>query len=125
MIKKILIAIIGGIMSLQFASFTLADDSQSVIEAIVSDPNYYDGKEVTVEGEVEKVHHTKSGSGDPYTLFRLHDDEDNKVGVYSKGNLQISRGTKLRVRGKFKKEKQALIFKFKNVIKAKEVEEIG
>lgn len=124
MIKKVLIAMIMGAMYLQLPNSSIAADLDSVIEVLVSNPGDYDGKEVTVEGVVEKVHHAQSGSGNPYTLFRLLDNEDNKVGVYTKGRLEISEGNKLRVTGKFKKEKQALIFKFKNVIKAKEVEKI-
>jgi len=64
-------------------------------------------------------------SGDPYTLLRLHDGEHNKIGVYSKGKLSINEGAKIRVTGIFKKEKGNFLVKFKNVIKAKQVEEIG
>ncbi|HSE83842.1 MAG TPA: hypothetical protein VLB01_04790 [Thermodesulfobacteriota bacterium] len=124
MIRGIILGITAGLLYLQPVSFVFADDSQSVIEVIVSNPGQYDGKEVTVEGEVEKVHHTKSFSGDPYTLFRLEDNEDNEVGVYTKGHLDISKGAKVRVMGKFSKEKKYVIYKFKNVIKAKEVEKI-
>ncbi|HEX3034589.1 MAG TPA: hypothetical protein VHT73_05560 [Thermodesulfobacteriota bacterium] len=127
MIRGIIIGIIAGLLYLQPVGVVFADDSQSIIEAIVSNPGQYDGKVVTVEGEVEKVRHTKSFSGDSYTLFRLEDledNEDNEVGVYTKGHLKISRGAKVRVMGKFSKEKKYVIYKFKNVIKAKEVEKI-
>ncbi len=124
MIRGIIIGIIAGLLYLQPVSVVFTDDLQSIIEVIVSNPGRYDGKVVTVEGEVEKVHHTKSFSGDPYTLFRLEDNEDNEVGVYTKGHLDISKGAKVRVMGRFSKEKKYVIYKFKNVIKAKEVERI-
>ena len=124
MIRKVLVGIVMGFVYLQSINFVFADDLQSIIEVITSNPGLYDGKEVTVEGEVEKVHHTKSFSGDPYTLFKLEDDEDNEVGVYTKGHLDISKGAKVRVMGKFSKEKKYVIYKFKNIIKAKEIEEI-
>jgi hypothetical protein len=133
MTKKILVLIVAfaGFMHLQFATFALADetqisrDSEQIpIKGIISNPVYYDGKNITVEGQVEKIHYTTS-SGEPYTLLRLHDGEHNSIGVYSKGHLTISGGAKVRVTGTFKKEKGNWIFKFKNVLKAKQVEEMG
>ena len=116
-----------------FLNFTLADSTEKSgadtieisIKGVILNPKYYDGKNITIEGEVEKVHHMTYFSGDPYTLLRLHDGEHNKIGVYSKGNLSINEGAKIRVTGIFKKEKGNFLIKFKNVIKAKQVEEIG
>jgi len=124
MLRKALILIVAGALNLQFAAFA-DDDIESSIERVISNPLYYDGKEVVVEGEVEKIKYTTSSSGNHYTLFKLNDDEQNSIGVYTKGRLPISEGSKVRVMGKFKKEKRYAIFKFKNVIKAKEVEKAG
>jgi hypothetical protein len=118
-------------MQLQFTAFALTDKDytdyvQIPIRGLVSDPGYYDGKKVTVEGGVKEVHYTTSGSGNPYTLFKLHDGDQNEVGVYYKGHFPISKGNKVRVVGKFNKEKRAAFFlKFKNIIKANQVEKIG
>ena len=125
MLKKILVIMIASALYLQSTASSRADDRDSEIERIVSNPVYYDGREVVVEGEVKKIKYTTSSSGNPYTLFNLLDDEENSVGVYSKGRIPIFKGTKVRVIGKFKKEKRYAIFKFKNVIKAKEVEKTG
>lgn len=125
MLKKILILMTAVALHLQSTASIQADDIDSEIERIVSDPGYYHGKEVVVEGEVEKIKYTTSSSGNPYTFFKLHDDEENSVGVYTKGRIPIFKGAKVRVMGKFKKEKSYAIFKFKNVIKAKEVEKTG
>jgi hypothetical protein len=121
--RDILVLIITAFASLQFTTFTFADDGQFSIKELISDPVYYDGKEITVEGEVEKIHHT-TRNGTPYTLFRMYDREQNSIGVYSKGYIPISRGTKVKVVGEFKKEKRVIIFTFKNIIKAHRVEEI-
>ncbi len=110
MIKRILILMVAGFVNWQFTTFTFADDEQVLIKDVISNPIYYDGKKVTVEGEVEKIHYT-TRNGTPYTLFRLHDSENNLIGVFSKGRLSISKGTRVRVTGWFKKEKRALIFK--------------
>ena len=127
MIKKVLILILAGFIHLQFTGFVLSDTdyAQISIKGVISDPVYYDGKKITVEGEVEKVHYTTSDSGNPYTLFQLHDGDQNEVGVYYKGHLPISKGNRVRVIGKFIKEKRAAFFlKFKNIIKANQVEKI-
>jgi len=126
MATKLLFLMIAGLTSWQFTTFVLGDDGQVSIsiKGVVSNPVYYDGKKITVEGEVERVHYTTSGGG-PYTLFRLSDSEHNLIGVFLEGHLPISIGTKVRVTGEFKKEEQVtLIFKFKNVIEAERVEKI-
>lgn len=107
------------------ANMDYTDYTKIPIKGLISDPKYYDGKKVTVEGGVKEVHYTTSKSGNPYTLFKLYDSDHNEVGVYYKGHLQISRGNKVRVMGKFSKEKRATFFlKFKNIIKANQVEKI-
>jgi hypothetical protein len=125
MLRKFLILTMAMAAYLQPSAASRGDDLDSNIERIVSNPVYYHGKEVVVEGEVEKIKYTTSSSGKPYTLFKLHDDEENSVGVYTKGRVPISKGARVKVMGKFKKEKSYAIFKFKNVIKAKEVEKTG
>jgi len=125
MTMKILL-IIAGLMSWQFTTSVPGSDEQASISIkwVVSNPIYYDGKKITVEGEVERVHYTTS-DGDPYTLFRLSDSEHNLIGVFSEGHLSISKGNRVRVTGEFKKEERAtLILKFKNVIEAERVEKI-
>jgi DNA/RNA endonuclease YhcR with UshA esterase domain len=103
----------------------LADSTEETIKNVISNPKYYNGKKITVEGEVEQVHHITYITGDPYTLIRLHDDKNNEIGVYYKGNLSIAEGSKMRVTGTFKKEKGNFLIKFKNVIKAKKIEQIA
>ncbi|MGH7889858.1 MAG: hypothetical protein ACRENF_04835 [Thermodesulfobacteriota bacterium] len=125
MYKTVLVLILTAGLHFQSSTSINADEQESEIERIVSNPLYYHGKEVVVEGEVEKIKYTTSTSGNPYTLFKLHDDEKNSIGVYTKGRIPISKGVKVKVMGKFNKEKRYAIFKFKNVIKAKEVEKTG
>ncbi|MGE5444809.1 MAG: hypothetical protein ACM3SR_09440, partial [Ignavibacteriales bacterium] len=92
---------------------------------LVSDPDHYDGKKVAVEGGVKEVHYTTSSSGNPYTLFKLYDGDRNELGVYYKGHIPISKGSRVRVIGKFSKEKRVAFFlRFKNIIKANQVEKI-
>jgi hypothetical protein len=92
------------------------------IEDVVSSPSYYDGRYIVVEGKVTRLEYRRSPKGDHYTIIRLEDSNDNDIGVYTKGILDIEEGSTVRVYGKFNKEKKYLFFRFKNVLKARQVE---
>lgn len=93
------------------------------IEDVVSKPGEYNGKKVTLEGIVKKVKYTTSRKGEPFTIFRLKDSDGNEVGVYYEDeHLPIKKGDKVRITGKFRKEKRYFLYKIKNVIKARTVE---
>ncbi len=93
------------------------------IEDVVSDPGEYNGKKVTLEGKVVKVDYTKSSRGEPFTIFKLKDSDDNEVNVYYEDeHLPISKGDKVKIMGRFRKEKNYFLYKIKNVIKARTVE---
>jgi hypothetical protein len=95
------------------------------IEKVVSYPNDYEGKKIALEGEVSRLKFTKSFTGKPYTLFELVDYEKNMINVYAEGHLDIEKGEKLRIHGKFSTKKNYFLFKFKNVVKAKTFEILG
>ncbi len=93
------------------------------IKQIVADPGEYNGKKVSLEGEVIKVKYTKSSKDEPFTIFQLKDGDDNEVNIYYEDkHLPISKGDKVKIMGRFKKEKRYFLYKIKNVIKARTVE---
>lgn len=98
---------------------------ESSIKEVVSTPDVYEGKKITVEGEVSRLKFTRSITGKPYTLFELADTSKNIINVYAEGHLDIEKGKKLRIHGKFSTEKNYFLFKFKNVVKAKTFEILG
>lgn len=113
-----------------FAYISEAQDTplpvlEATIEKVVSYPTEYEGKKIALEGEVSRLKFTKSLTGKPYTIFELVDPAKNMINVYAEGHLDIEKGEKLRVRGKFSTEKKYLLFKFKNVVKAKTFEILG
>jgi hypothetical protein len=113
-----------------FAYLSNAQDSsvgvsESTIKEVVSSPDEYEGKKITVEGEVSRLKFTKSITGKPYTLFELEDPGKNMINVYAEGHLDIEKGKKLRIHGKFSTKKNYFLFKFKNVVKAKSFEILG
>lgn len=93
------------------------------IKDVVSNPGQYNGKKVTLEGRVAKVDYMKSSKGEPFTIFKLKDKQNNEVGVYYEDErLPISKGDMVRIMGRFWKEKSYFLYKIKNVIKAGTVE---
>lgn len=99
--------------------------AEVTIDELVSSPKTYNGQKVMLEGFVDKVKYTKSSKGEPFTLFRMNDGSDNEVRVYYEDeHLSLSKGDKVKIQGRYKKEKRYLLYKIKNVIKAGTVEKL-
>lgn len=95
------------------------------IDQLISSPKEYNNQRVSLEGFVDKVKYTKSSKGEPFTLFRLNDGTDNEVRVYYEDkHLALSKGDKVKIQGRYQKQKKYLLYKIKNVIKARTVEKI-
>ena len=93
------------------------------IKDVVSNPGEYNGKKVSLEGKVTKVDYRNSSKGELFTVFRLKDSENNEVGVYVEDErLPLSKGDRVKIMGKFWKEKSYFLYKIKNVIKARTVD---
>jgi hypothetical protein len=93
------------------------------IKDVVSNPGEYNGKKVALEGKVAKVDYRNSTKGEPFTIFKLKDSENNEVGVYFEDQrLPISKGDRVKIMGRFWKEKSYFLYKIKNVIKARTVD---
>lgn len=93
------------------------------IQEVISKPKLYNGKKVALGGVVKAVKFTTSMKGEPFTVFNLQDSDGNKIGVYYEDqHLSISKGDRVIIMGKFRKEKRYLLYKIKNVIKAKTVD---
>lgn len=89
------------------------------IKDVVTNPGEYNGKKVALEGKVAKVDYRKSTKGELFTVFKLKDSENNEVGVYFEDQrLPISKGDRVKIMGRFWKEKSYFLYKIKNVIKA-------
>ena len=51
----------------------------------ISNPNYYNNKEISIYGKIKQFRHITSSSGKPYTLFKIKDKNKNIIKVYYKG----------------------------------------
>lgn len=95
------------------------------IDQLISDPKQYNNERVTLVGFVDKVEYTKSSKGEPFTLFRLNDGTKNEVRVYYEDeHLALSKGDKVRIQGRYKKQKKYFLYRINNVIKARTVEKL-
>ena len=93
------------------------------IKDVVSNPGEYNGKKVALEGKVAKVDYRNSSKGEAFTIFKLKDSENNEVGVYFEDQrLPLSKGDRVKIMGRFWKEKSYFLYKIKNVIKARTVD---
>ncbi len=129
--KKLLIALVatfviisGGIFSLATVNPSIPDLSKFevvTIEELVSAPKLYNRKKVRVEGRVEEVDYT-SHKGNPFTIFRLKDDNSNELRVYYKyEHLPISSGDRVEIMGRYREKRRWFFIKIKNIVKAKVV----
>jgi len=75
------------------------------IGELLSNPDKYDGKMVQVEGKVSMLKFKTSKSGNPYTTFKVSDDSNNSVSVFSFGTLSIAEMDLVRVVGRYQKVK--------------------
>jgi uncharacterized membrane protein YcgQ (UPF0703/DUF1980 family) len=99
--------------------------AEVTIQELVSNPNTYTGQRVTLDGFVDKVEYKKSSKGEPFTLFRMNDGSDNEVRVYYEDqHLSLSKGDKVKIQGRYNKQKKYLLYNIKNVIKARTVEKL-
>lgn len=103
-----------------------SDFKPVTMSELVSNPDRYNKERVKLVGEVTEVKYTESGKGEPFTLFKLKDENDNEVRVYYEDeHLPLSPGDEVRIMGRYKKEKSYLLYKIKNVIKARYVVKLG
>ncbi len=99
--------------------------TQVTIQDLVSNPKEHNGERVSLVGFVDKVEYTESSKGEPFTLFKLSDGTDNEVRVYYEDeHLPLKKGDKVKIQGRYKKQKKYFLYKVKNVIKARTVQKL-
>lgn len=134
--NRIMILFLLFVFSLIPVALSMAQDAKNSVDSIeftdvtiaqiLSEPNEYNNDRVALEGFVDKVEYTKSSKGEPFTLFRINDGTENEVRVYYEDeHLPLSKGDKVKIQGRYKKQKKYLLYKIKNVIKARTVEKLA
>ena len=92
------------------------------IAAILESPSWYDGKEVRVCAQAYHVKQKTSKAGNPYTSFRIKEEESRRtLGVYFRGTAPIRDNQNVCVTGVFNITKKVGEYTFENQIEATEV----
>jgi hypothetical protein len=86
---------------------------------IVSHPDSYDGKHLTVSGTVRNVFPQTNRQGKDYTTFDLCNDACVKVFVW--GNLKLPEGQRRSASGRFETVKHVEPYNFVNVLEVQSI----
>jgi len=87
--------------------------------AILTNPDRFDGKSVTMHGAITNLHETVSRRGNPYYTFDLSDGK-RTIRVFSFGKAQCHTGTAT-VEGTFEQVKQVGRLTFYNEVTAAQI----
>ena len=96
---------------------TLAGEKITIKE-ILSNPNKYDGQEVTIQGKATKIKPRTSKKGNDYTTFTLRDESGKSMNFYTRGLPLLAEGQKVTVTGIYEKVKRVGRQTFHNEVKA-------
>lgn len=94
-----------------------ADEIMASPRAVMANPDHFDGKAIVMEGTVTNIFFKISRRGNPYYTFDLTDGAGS-VKVFSFGKPVISEGDRVKVSGRFMKEKRVGKYIFYNEIDA-------
>ena len=84
--------------------FSLAAEKVS-IQAILSNPDGYDRKEVTIEGKASKVRPRVSRKGNEYTTLTLIDELGKGMNIFTWGHSKVTDGQRVTVMGAIRRSK--------------------
>lgn len=90
---------------------------RTTIAAIEKNPDKFHKKLVQLEGKVSDYKEKTSRAGNPYTTFKLVQDE-NKITVFSYGHLKLRNDDEVVVVGRYYKERRVGRSTFKHEIDA-------
>ncbi len=96
-----------------------AQPIKTTIAEILANPDTFDGKMVLVEGKVEAIKEKISRKGNPYTTFRIF-QENKSLAVHGFGKLSLKDGDSVKVVGRYQIMKQSGQFTFYNEIETSE-----
>jgi DNA polymerase III alpha subunit len=88
------------------------------VKEILSNPNKYDGQEVTIQGKATKIKPRTSKKGNDSTIFTLKDESGKGMNIYTRGHPLLAEGQKVTVTGIYQKVKMVGKHTFRNEVKA-------
>ena len=77
-----------------------------------------------LEGQVGELRFKRMANGRKFTLFRFFEhDPEKRIDVYARGFVEgIENGSRIRVWGRYSKDKRYFLSKRKNIMKAKKIQ---
>ena len=94
---------------------------KKTIKEILSNPDKYDGQEVTIQGKATKVKPRTSKKGNDSTTFTLKDESGKGMNIYTRGHPLITEGQKVTVTGIYQKLKMVGRKTFHNEVEARNI----
>ena len=91
------------------------------VKEILSNPDKYDGQEVSLQGKATKIRARVSKKGNDYTTFTLKDESGKGMNIFTYGHPPIIDGQKVTVTGIYQKVKKVGIYKFSNEVEANSI----
>ena len=91
------------------------------IKEILSNPNKYDGQEVTIQGKATKIKPRTSKKGNDSTTFLLKDESGKGMNIYTKGHPLITEGQRVTVTGIYQRLKMIGRKTIQNEVEARNI----
>jgi DNA polymerase III alpha subunit len=92
------------------------------VQEILSNPDKYDGQEVSVQGKASKIEPRTSKKGNEYMTFTLRDESGKGMNIFTFGHPTISDEQKVTVTGIYQKVKRVGKYTFYNEVEAKTIQ---
>ena len=94
------------------------------IPEVLDFPDKFHKEIITLDGKVGEIKFKETGNGRKFTLFRFFDnDPERAINVYARGFVEgINSGSRIRIWGRYSKQKRYFLFKRKNIMKAKKIQ---
>lgn len=93
------------------------------IDMIFLERDKYHREIIIIEGKLSKIKYKKFVGGKKFTLFIVEDENNNKINVYARGTVDgLEEGSDVRVHGRYSKSKKFVFNKYKNVMKARQIQ---
>ena len=98
------------------------EEPELTISEVLSNPNRFNKEVITLDGKVTELKYKKLFNGKKFTLFKIKGDDNKTVKVYARGYVEgLEVGSKIRIYGRYSKEKKFVFKKYKNVMKARKI----
>jgi len=106
-----------------YTDIGIIEDPVVPIEEIFIDRDKYHREIIVIEGKLSKLEYKSLIGGKKFTLFIVENEDGKRIKVYARGTVEgLEEDSDIRVHGRYSKSKKFGFNKFKNVMKAREIQ---